>query len=270
MEVRCLLACVLLAVLLRPAGAAERVMREWRRDRAPKLFGDKVAGWQLDARSPKVQRKLTHFHNRFRSRVKPRAANMLKMSWHRGAAKDAQVWAEECQLLVHANDTGRWQQNFGACGQNIFVSTHKVPWYFAIKSWFLEKDIFRFGSSKNNLTEVGHYTQMVWYSTHKVGCAWTFCKNAKPTPYYNYVCNYCPTGNYVERLGRPYQPGRPCSRCRRSCNSKKRLCTNSCPWSDRWSNCAQLRRLDRNWTCRTRGKPARACRATCRCHNRVH
>ena len=34
------------------------------------------------------------------------------------------------------------------------IITHKVPWTFAIKSWFSEKDLFRYGHSGNNLTEV--------------------------------------------------------------------------------------------------------------------
>ena len=41
---------------------------------------------------------------------------------------------------------------------SIFIITmiisHKVPWTFAIKSWFSEKDLFRYGLSGNNLTEV--------------------------------------------------------------------------------------------------------------------
>ena len=92
------------------------------------------------------------------------------------------------------------------------IITHKVPWTFAIKSWFSEKDLFRYGHSGNNLTEVsgsrylhshylltitkvGHYTQMVWSSSHKVGCGFAKCvgsENSSWKKYYAYVCNYCP------------------------------------------------------------------------------
>ncbi|KAF0310512.1 Cysteine-rich secretory protein 3 [Amphibalanus amphitrite] len=236
----------------------------------PRFYGNDVGEHLLDVGFPKVRRKITHYHNRFRSRVKPRAANMLRMHWHAGAARDAQRWANKCQMLIHSNETQRSQRNLGVCGENIFVSTHKVPWYFAMKSWFLEKDVFRYGAANNSLFEVGHYTQMVWYASHKVGCGWAHCKHAQPVPYYNYVCHYCPIGNYGHRLGRPYDAGRPCGRCRRSCNNKKRLCTNACPWSDRWSNCADLERRHRHWTCGSGGEPARSCRATCRCSGRIH
>lgn len=48
--------------------------------------------------------------------------------WHNGAAKSAQKWAESCRLLTHDTAKGRYIDNYGACGQNIFVSTQKVPW----------------------------------------------------------------------------------------------------------------------------------------------
>ena len=41
---------------------------------------------------------------------------------------------------------------------------------FAIKTWWLEKDFFHYGKhTHNNLTLVGHYTQMVWAATHRYG-----------------------------------------------------------------------------------------------------
>ena len=140
----------------------------------------------------------------------------------------AQRYAEDCRGLIHNSAAGRNTRRFGSCGENIFISTHKVifqysfiiimiithkvPWTFAIKSWFSEKDLFRYGHSGNNLTEVsgsrylhrhylltitkvGHYTQMVWSSSHKVGCGFAKCvgsENSSWKKYYAYVCNYCP------------------------------------------------------------------------------
>ena len=66
---------------------------------------------------------------------------------------------------------------------------------FAIKTWWLEKDLFHYGRNDNNLTLVGHYTQMVWAATHRVGCGLNACimhQNGKRIPYYTYICNYCP------------------------------------------------------------------------------
>ena len=66
----------------------------------------------------------------------------------------AQRYAEQCRGLNHNTQTGRWTQRFGSCGENIFIATHKVPWQFAIRSWFSEKSLFSYGCSGNNLTEV--------------------------------------------------------------------------------------------------------------------
>ena len=49
--------------------------------------------------------------------------------WDKRAAKSAQKWADKCLQLNHDSPTGRWVKNFGSCGQNIFIATHKVPWY---------------------------------------------------------------------------------------------------------------------------------------------
>lgn len=61
--------------------------------------------------------------------------NFHLQRWHYGAARSAQKWAEQCQLLRHDTPKGRWIENYGACGQNIFVSTHKVPWYDTFKTY---------------------------------------------------------------------------------------------------------------------------------------
>ena len=67
---------------------------------------------------------------------------------------------------------------------------------FAIKTWWLEKDLFSYGKdAQNNLTLVGHYTQMVWAATHKVGCGINECQmkqNGRMVTYFTYICNYCP------------------------------------------------------------------------------
>ena len=52
----------------------------------------------------------------------------LLQRWDKSAAKDARRWAKQCQVLVHDSPAGRWVEDFGSCGQNIFISTHKVPW----------------------------------------------------------------------------------------------------------------------------------------------
>lgn len=66
---------------------------------------------------------------------------------------------------------------------------------FAIETWYLEKKDFKYGQKGNDLHVIGHYTQMVWATTHFVGCAINECHrfgNNSSRTYFVYVCNYCP------------------------------------------------------------------------------
>lgn len=254
--------------------AASNYGVSWKNDRKPRVYGDKIPRRVLLPYNRQVQRKIVLYHNFFRTHVTPQAADMLTMQWHKGAAKAAQRWADQCLLLTHDNVTGRWLDYFGSCGQNIFISTHQVPWFFAIKTWFLERHNFTYGSRNNSLLEVGHYTQLVWAATHKVGCGFSQCSRpSSGKPYFSYVCNYCPIGNHLERLGRPYKKGKPCSGCPKHCRLNK-LCTNACPVADFWANCAELYRIWPHWLCRSdttpQGRERRHnCRATCGCVGKI-
>ncbi|NXS53884.1 CRLD2 protein, partial [Brachypteracias leptosomus] len=61
-----------------------------------------------------------------------------------------------------------------------------------------------------------HYTQIVWATTNKIGCAVNVCKqmNVWGEVWENavyLVCNYSPKGNWIGEA--PYKTGRPCSEC---------------------------------------------------------
>nr|XP_023018446.1 cysteine-rich secretory protein 2-like isoform X1 [Leptinotarsa decemlineata] len=169
----------------------------WNPQRRPKLMGDRIPMISINPVQARVQRNIVLYHNFFRSNVRPSARNMLRMKWHKGAAAAAQRWADACVLLTHDNVTGRHIDFYGPCGQNIFIASHKVPWFFAVQTWWLEKNQFTYGRP-NNITIIGHYTQMVWAASHEVGCGIAKCyhygnyKHTKAKLYYNYVCNYCP------------------------------------------------------------------------------
>ncbi|KAK5646647.1 hypothetical protein RI129_005111 [Pyrocoelia pectoralis] len=248
----------------------------WRSDRQPKVMGDKIPNSALLPNRKPLQNKIVLYHNYFRTRVVPRAANMLRMKWNHEVARSAQRWAETCMLLTHDDVAGRFIDNYGSCGQNIFVSSHQVPWLFAIKTWWLEKDNFTFGGDNNDLYVIGHYTQLVWATTHQVGCGFTKCDrvgNNKGRAYYSYVCNYCPIGNHPEKLGTPYKRGKPCAMCKRKCHAKK-LCTNACPVADYWANCRELHAAWPNWLCdRSTGRGEERteyCQATCKCKGTIY
>ncbi|XP_032530230.1 serotriflin-like [Danaus plexippus] len=223
----------------------------------------KIPDNALSPRRLVVRRKIVLYHNFFRTKVRPTASNMLLMSWHSLAAKQAQIYADKCIFLQHNDPRENTVPYLGSCGQNLFVSSHKTPWFFAIKNWFLEYQNFTYGAPISNLKAVGHYTQMMWATSHKLGCGVSKCSGGPWGQFYNYVCHYCPTGNYESIIQYPYKLGRPCGDCPGQCVSGY-LCSNSCPVKDFYSNCESLQKYTD--VCE-RG----VCNATCGCGDqRLH
>jgi len=219
--------CIFFAAVFVNESTQWRSFEKW-----PEISHKKISiRRHLSPQKLSVRNRIVDIHNHFRASVKPSAKNMLKMHWDRRAANDAKRWSRRCKLLVHDSPAGRYVNDFGSCGQNIFISTHKVPWLYAIRSWYSEEKDFTYGAEAkgftNNLTAVGHYTQMVWAATHRVGCAINKChlpstispkgRKGKGMTYYTYICNYCPIGNFLERLGTPYESGNRCDSCPNSC-----------------------------------------------------
>ncbi|XP_070611837.1 glioma pathogenesis-related protein 1 isoform X2 [Erythrolamprus reginae] len=133
-------------------------------------------------------------HNKFRSQVKPSASKMLYMP----------------------------------TGENMWMGTaskRPVNIEGPIKSFHSEVKYYTF--STHQCTKVcGHYTQVVWATSHKVGCAYVYCPylDGKEKHSNILVCNYAPAGNY--RGVRPYKEGIPCSNCPQGDTCKDNLCRN--------------------------------------------
>lgn len=56
----------------------------------------------------------------------------------------------------------------------------------------------------------GHYSQVIWASTNRVGCGFTQYKDGSSQTNL-YVCNYGPAGNFISSAA--YRSGSPCSQC---------------------------------------------------------
>ncbi|XP_020824535.1 glioma pathogenesis-related protein 1 [Phascolarctos cinereus] len=167
-------------------------------------------------------------HNKFRSQVNPKASNMLRMSWDTELAKTAKAWAKKCQFAHNVDLTNpkKLHPTFSSVGENIWVgSIGAFSEESAIKMWNDEVKNYNFQTQK--CTHVcGHYTQVVWANSYKVGCAVQFCPKLTGTPISNgalFVCNYGPAGNYVYM--RPYEEGKPCSACKED-TCINQLCAN--------------------------------------------
>ncbi|CAJ1055613.1 glioma pathogenesis-related protein 1 [Xyrichtys novacula] len=159
-------------------------------------------------------------HNRARSAVSPPASNMEYMTWDEDLAIIAKGWAENC---VFEHNPRRSESTATSVGENIW--TGYPPSSFetagAIHSWDNEKEFYDYAN--NRCSKVcGHYTQVVWASSNKVGCAAHLCPNGVQESGFGakagviFVCNYAPSGNVNRR--RPYDSeGAACSGCEGAC-----------------------------------------------------
>jgi len=57
----------------------------------------------------------------------------------------------------------------------------------------------------------GHFTQVLWANSYKVGCGFTAYVGADGRYNKFYVCNYGPGGNIIGDS--MYQEGEPCTQC---------------------------------------------------------
>ena len=107
-----------------------------------------------------------------------------------GAAVDAQQMART-GMFQHSNRQAR-----RGVGENLWMGTHGAFSPEAmVGGWASEKRYFVPGTFPNNSRtgnweDVGHYTQMIWPTTTRVGCA------LASTPRVDYlVCRYATAGN---------------------------------------------------------------------------
>ena len=130
------------------------------------------------------------------------------LGWSASAAAVAQAWADGCAYGHNAN---RGSDGV-ARGENIAASS---PGYWptpaaVVGSWSSEWTGYVYTSNTCTLPadqSCGHYTQVVWRGTTRVGCAHAACHVNTPFgasfPDWDfYVCDYEPPGNWVGQ--RPY------------------------------------------------------------------
>ncbi|WP_241392649.1 CAP family protein [Rippkaea orientalis] len=139
------------------------------------------------------QQEILTAHNKYRQKV-----NVSPLIWSNQLANDAQQWANYLASLG-----GRKLQhdsNTNGQGENLWLGTSKRFSYTQmVDGWGQEKQYLtsrRFTletvSSTGNWSDVGHYTQIVWKNTKKVGCA-----TSKAGGNDILVCRYSPQGNII-------------------------------------------------------------------------
>ncbi|XP_027814746.1 peptidase inhibitor 16 isoform X1 [Ovis aries] len=171
------------------------------------------------ALSEQEQHVMVELHNLYRAQVSPPATNMLQMRWDEELAAFAKAYAQQC-VWGHNKERGRR-------GENLFAITGEgldVP--LAMEEWHHEREHYNLSAISCAAGQMcGHYTQVVWAKTERIGCGSHFCEKlqgVEETDIHLLVCNYEPPGNVKGQ--RPYQEGTPCSQCPLGYHCKNSLC----------------------------------------------
>lgn len=123
-----------------------------------------------------------------------------QLEWDADLAADAKAWA------VHLARTNRFEHSVDAPGtepqgENLWAGTRG---YYSpeamVDLWASEKKNYRFGifpdnSTTGDIEDVGHYTQLIWYDTRRVGCA-----VAQSNEEDILVCRYSQAGNVIGQI----------------------------------------------------------------------
>lgn len=127
------------------------------------------------------------------------------LTWSNGLAAYAQNWADTIAAdCVMRHSGGRYGENIAAFGSSAgppLSSPQKVVDY-----WSSEKSCWTYGTIEGteqcnascvaqlSSNGCGHYTQVVWKNTQRVGCGRSTCKSGN---WEFWVCSYDPPGNIV-------------------------------------------------------------------------
>eukprot|EP00731_Ephydatia_muelleri_P012973 Em0007g283a len=140
--------------------------------------------------------QLLDAHLNYRANVVPLASNMKPMTWDSQLAAKAQDYAQKCNWGHNPDRTSP----LGKTGENIYMTTGSPSdCSVAVTSWNNEKDYYTYDTNVCQTGKVcGHYTQLVWASSNKVGCGAFRCPKLTGSASTNallVVCNYYPAGN---------------------------------------------------------------------------
>jgi pathogenesis-related protein 1 len=145
---------------------------------------------------------ITLYHNQIRAMVQT-ATPLPPLEWDASLAATAAAWVAMCRdtqapsgLIDHNPNRSVGHPYY--VGENVFGSSGGATAQGAVNSWASEKANYNYAANTCNGV-CGHYTQIVWRTTLKVGCAKGSC--AGLTYGSTIVCNYGPGGNSG---GQPY------------------------------------------------------------------
>ena len=149
-------------------------------------------------------------------------AGACPLVWSDELARYAEMWGthlknNNCEIEAVPENMRGIYLNGDTYGQNIakfervndsmgnssvIVTDNSSP-YNTVTGWFNEcKNINPDNLRDTSKGPIGHYTQLVWKDTKRVGCAKVTCQTDNSHSSI-YVCNYDPSGNIINGEGDP-------------------------------------------------------------------
>jgi pathogenesis-related protein 1 len=125
-------------------------------------------------------REMLHAHNNVRAE-----AGLPPLEWSGELATFAQKWANS---LIAAKRTAHSDKS--PYGENILATGLGSTPFSVVTEWASESQQYTYRTNACN-GDCGHYTQLVWRNTRKVGCA--MANNGQREIW---VCSYDPPGNF--------------------------------------------------------------------------
>jgi hypothetical protein len=154
---------------------------------------------------------------------------MPMLKWDQTLANYALSYISTCPGVKHSSQTARVNPNaynYGYLGENLAAGTDTTKYGIngganAVAMWNSQAKGYTWVGRPTcnityphvcgtcNITDCGHYTQVVWGFSTTVGCAYAYCPT---TTYINYwLCAYGPGGNYMGQT--PYDASTPMDQC---------------------------------------------------------
>jgi uncharacterized protein YkwD len=127
----------------------------------------------------KIDLEILSEHNKYRAKH-----HAPKLIWDDRLAAYAERYGSNC----------KFKHSYGPYGENLAAGFSTVS--ASVARWYNEKSIYSYshpGFSK----ATGHFTQLVWKSTTRLGCGYVSCDGKNGTPGKYLVCEYSPAGNVV-------------------------------------------------------------------------
>lgn len=172
------------------------------------------------AKRADLEKRFLNAHNDIR-----RLYGLPLFTWDENLATYAQAWADHlkqndgCNIRHRSKDDGTKKKSYGEnLAWNWISPKMSGPFQespeFAVFGWAHECADYNFDdNSCRPEKKCGHFTQLLWKKSLRVGCAVVTCEGRETYKGYGlaeaWVCNYDPAGNVVVDTGHGFIEQRP-------------------------------------------------------------